>query len=125
MAYSIYTDHPETASRREDDFNAWSFWAEKNAPWTGVGVPDVAAVLKVVCPRPDMAAVCGKLDFGGHLTPAEAREVLQLAAGAMTDKMRAVFDSAVRAGYGVRVDYSAGAFGAPSASEYLAKSGSA
>lgn len=125
MAYSIYTDHPETETRRADDFTSWSFWARDNAPWTGVGVPDVAELLKVICPRPDLAAVCEKLDTGGYLTPDETREVFQRASAAMTDKMRHVFESAVRAGYGVRVDYSKGAFGAPSASEYMAKFGSA
>ena len=52
MGYEIFTDRPETESRRTQDFNAWMFWAKKNAPWTGVSIPDVAALLTVVCPEP-------------------------------------------------------------------------
>lgn len=126
MGYEIYTDHPESQERRDADFTSWSFWARDNAPWTGVSVSEVAAMLKEVCPRPELAAICAALDQGGHLSREQAQTVLRLAAEGMSADVRRVFEAAVAAGYGVRVVYSSGAFGALSASAYLEKaSGSA
>lgn len=125
VAYELYCDHPETQTRQTEDFTSWTFWAKENAPWSGVSVTDVAELLKVICPRPDMEAVCARLDFGGTLTPEETREVLQRASGAMTDTVQHIFTAAVDGGYGVRVEFSRGPFGALSASEYMAKFGSA
>lgn len=125
MGYEIFADHPESVSRRTQDFNSWLFWAEKNAPWSGVSVPDVAALLKVVCPDPDMGAVCAKLDAGGTLTPEEVTQTLQRAAGAMTDTVRRIFETAAANRYPVLVKFSQGAFAGARASAYLENSGSA
>jgi hypothetical protein len=122
MSYSIYTEHPESAQRRQEDWTAWSFWAMRHAPWTGAGLTDVVELMKVICSQRHLAAVCEKLDLGGVLTPAEVAEVIMAAYTAMTEPIKRVFVAAAENGYGVRVDFSRGAFGAPSASEYLAKS---
>jgi uncharacterized protein YjeT (DUF2065 family) len=45
MGYEIYSDHPQSQQRKHADFDAWSFWAPQNAPWTGVGIPDMARLL--------------------------------------------------------------------------------
>jgi len=125
MGYEVFTEHPESESRRAENFNAWMFWSEKNAPWSGVSVPDVAAMIKVVCPEPDMGPVCEKLDNGGTLTPEEVSQTLQRAAGAMTDTLRRIFETAAENRYPVRVKFSEGAFAGVRASAYLENAGSA
>jgi hypothetical protein len=122
MGYEIFTYHPETESRRIQDFNSWLFWAKENAPWTGVSVPDVAALLKVICAEPSLGAVCDKLDAGGHLSLEEAAQLLHRAADAMSEKVRHVFETAVRNEYGVRVMFTQSVFDA-SASGFLARNG--
>lgn len=119
MGYEIFTVHPEGESRRAENWNDWLFWSKKNAPWSGVSVPDVAAMLKVVCPEPGMDSVCATLDAGGTLTPEEVSQTLQRAAGAMTDTLRHIFETAAEHRYPVLVKFSQGAFAGVRASAYL------
>lgn len=125
MGYEIFTDHPESAERRAANFNDWMFWSKQNAPWSGVSVPDVAALLKVVCPDPASATVCDKLDAGGTLTPEEVSQTLQRAAGAMSATLKAIFETAAAHRYPVTVKFSQGAFAGVRASAYLENAGSA
>jgi hypothetical protein len=120
MGYEIYSDHPQSQQRKHADFDAWSFWAPQNAPWTGVGIPDMARLLQRVCKTLEGSHACVTLDTGGVLDPLEASQVYSLASGAMTEKLCAVFEHAQEHGYGVRVVFSKG-MGAVSASQYLAK----
>lgn len=126
MGYEIYVNHPESFSRRNADFDAWSIWAPENAPWTGVGISDQAKLLQAVCGVSGLglADACQVLDTGGEISAKDARDILRLPSAAMTEKVREVFLRAVQTGYGVRVVFSKG-FGAISASAYLAKHGSA
>lgn len=121
MAYAIYSEHPDSAGRKKQDFTAWSIWADQNAPWAGVGVPQMASLLEPVCGRPEGASACSVLDQGGILLPEDVRLVNRLAQGRMSEKVRAVFTHAAEHGYPVRVVFSKG-FGAISASAHLAKS---
>lgn len=124
MAYAIYSEHPESQSRKASgDFSSWSMWAEHNAPWTGVSIPDMASLLEGICNRPEGSAACGVLDIGGMLAPGDVKFVLRFAEGRMGEKTKTVFRHAAQHDYPVRVVFSKG-FGAPSASEYLAKASS-
>jgi len=126
MGYEIYTEHPESKSRRETDFDGWTFWAAEHAPWSGVGVDAVAALLQLACQSASLTNACTVLNDGGVLTFAEARVLLRSAQHVMTPPMVAVFGAAVHGGYGVRVVFSASPFGpAMTAAAYLASSGSA
>jgi hypothetical protein len=125
MGYELFTDHPESESRRAENFTSWSFWAPDNAPWTGVSLSEMATVLERVCAAPGLDAACATLDTGGTLPAPAARLVLRLAETRMSPETAKVFRAAVKGGYGVRVVFSKGAFGALSASAYLAKHGSA
>jgi hypothetical protein len=125
MAYAIYSEHPESQSRKAaEDFSTWSIWAEHNAPWTGISTPDMASLLEGVCTKDDGATACSVLDVGGLLQPTDVRLVRRYAEGRMSEKTKAVFSHAADNGFPVRVVFSKG-FGAPSASEYLAKASSA
>jgi hypothetical protein len=125
MAYEIFTDHPETWERRGANFTSWMFWAQHNAPWTGVGIDQMAEIVKLVCASPEATGDCTILDEGGTLEHRAAERVLKLAGDQMPDNIREVFAQAVSNGYGIRVVFSKGAFGsAMSASQYLAKFGS-
>jgi hypothetical protein len=122
MAYEVYYDHPETWERRGANFTAWIYWAEQNAPWTGVGIDQMAKIVEGVCASPDTAEACTILDEGGTLDLRAAESVLKLAKDRMPDNVREIFSKAVRDGYGVRVVFSKATFGkAMTASEYLAK----
>jgi hypothetical protein len=123
MAYAIYSEHPESSDRKAADFTAWSLWAADNAPWTGVGVPEVASILQGVCHKDGAEGACAVLDLGGTLTPEDVRKVIGWASGRMSEKTKEVFAHAAQHGYPVRVVFSK-AFGALSASAYLAKHGS-
>lgn len=123
MAYAIYSEHPESSDRKAADFTSWSIWAEQNAPWTGVSVPDMASLLEGVCNKKDAAAACAVLDQGGVLSPVDVRLVRRYAEGRMSEKTKAVFAHAAENGLPVRVVFSKG-FGAPSASAYLANTSS-
>jgi len=125
VGYEFYTDHPESQTRKAEDFSAWSFWAPDHAPWTGVSLPEVAGILQRVQAAPILAHVAQTLDGGGTLDPVSAAAVLNAAEGRMSPKTREVFLAAVSGGYGVRVVFSKGGFGAVSASAYLAKHSSA
>lgn len=124
MAYAMYSEHPESSGRKAEDFTSWSIWAETNAPWTGVSVPDMSSLLEGVCNKADAAAACSVLDQGGLLQPADVQLVRRYADGRMGEKTKKVFAHAAANGYPVRVVFSKG-FGAPSASAYLANSPSA
>lgn len=124
MAYAVYSEHPESQSRKAaEDFSTWSVWAEHNAPWTGVSTPDMASLLEGVCEKTGGSTACDVLDVGGILQPPDARLVLNWAEGRMGEKTKHVFQHAVQHGYPVRVVFSKG-FGAPSASAYLANASS-
>lgn len=126
MGYEIYTDHPESEKRRAENFTSWMYWAKANAPWTGVGIDEMAEILSAVCADPAQAASCQILDEGGTLDPDATSAVLRAAEGRMSARTRVVFAAARKGGYGVRVVFSQGAFGkAVSASAYLEKFGSA
>jgi hypothetical protein len=126
MGYEVYTEHPESFDRRAQDFSAWSAWAPLHAPWTGVGISDMAKLLQAVCAAPGASAenACQVLDQGGLLQADEVAEILRLAGPAMNEKVREVFQRARQDRYPVRVVFSKG-FGALAASAYLAKHGSA
>jgi hypothetical protein len=129
MGYELYVEHPESFARRADDFAAWSLWAPKNAPWTGVAISDQAALLQAICgPHAELQAelkgACLVLDLGGILQPRDVERILDSAGTAMPEKVRAVFEAAKRGSYPVRVVFSKG-FGSLTASAYLAKHGSA
>ena len=124
MAYAIYSENPESSSRKAEDFTKWSLWSAVNAPWTGVSVADMASLLQGVCKKDDGAAACAVLDQGGMLPLEDVKIVRRHAESRMNEKTKAVFAHAAANGYPVRVVFSKG-FGAPSASAYLAKSGSA
>lgn len=122
MAYAIYSEHPESSQRKaEDDFTSWSIWAEKNAPWAGISVPDMSSLLEGVCTKPDATGACTVLDQGGVLSPADVLKVRRYAEARMNEKTKKVFVHAAENHYPVRVVFSKG-FGAPSASTYLANS---
>jgi hypothetical protein len=123
MAYAVYSEHPESQSRKADDFTSWSMWAEKDAPWTGISTPDMASLLAGVCHKDDGADACSVLDQGGMLSLADVRRVLRYAENRMNEKTRKVFAHAAEHSYPVRVVFSKG-FGAPSASVYLANASS-
>jgi hypothetical protein len=123
MAYAIYSDHPESQTRKASDFTSWSMWAAENAPWTGVGVPEMASLLEGVCSHPDATAACAVLDSGGLLSPQDVRLVRRYAENRMDEKTKLVFAHAAQHTYPVRVVFSKG-FGAPSASVYLANASS-
>lgn len=129
MGYEIYTEHPESFSRRADDFAAWSLWAPQNAPWTGVAISDQAALLQALCGphaelQEELKGMCLALDLGGMISPRDAERILDSAGPKMTDKVREVFQAAKRGHYPVRVVFSKG-FGSLTASAYLAKHSSA
>jgi len=127
MGYEIYSDHPESQTRKAADFSAWTLWAPENAPWTGVSVSDMASMVQAVCAAPGSSssdAACTVLDQGGLLQPTEVRTVVQRAGHLMPEAVREVFNHAGRSGYPVRVVFSKG-FGSMAASAYLAKHGSA
>jgi hypothetical protein len=124
MAYAIYSEHPESAQRKAEDFTSWSIWAAENAPWAGISVPDMASLLQGVCNKDDAAAACAVLDQGGVLAPADVLKVRRYAADRMNEKTLKVFTHAAEHRYPVRVVFSKG-FGAPSASTYLANATSA
>lgn len=127
MGYEIFTEHPEAFSRRAEDFAAWSMWAPQNAPWTGVGISDMAKLIQALCapqaPSWDRT-ICQILDTGGVLSVPGAEVVWKGAGSAMTEKVREVFAFAREHHYPVRVVFSKG-FGSLTASAYLAKQGSA
>jgi len=123
MAYGIYSEHPQSAQRKAEDFTSWSLWAAENAPWTGVSVPDMASLLEGVCNKPDGSAACSVLDQGGVLSVADVQLVRRYAESRMSDKTKQVFAHAAQNSYPIRVVFSKG-FGAPSASVYLANAGS-
>jgi hypothetical protein len=123
MAYSVYVNHPETWTRQQEDFTSWNYWAEDNAPWTGVGINEQARILQAVCSEAP-GEVCDALNTGGDLDAKAAREVLRRAEAVMGTDTREVFQRAVRDGYGVRVVFSQALGSAVSASAYLAKFGS-
>ena len=126
MGYEVYVDHPESATRKAADFSAWSLWAPENAPWTGVSISDMANLLLQVCGSPEGAEPCKVLDQGGRLQASDVRVVYRLASSGtgMPEKVREVFQRAIRDGYPVRVVFSKG-FGSIAASAYLAKQSSA
>lgn len=124
MAYALYSHHPETFDRREADFTEWRFWSKKNAPWTGVGIDEMAKIVTAVCARENQPEVCSVLDNGGDLTPKAARVVLRLADAVLEDEARAVLQHGVDSGYGVRVVFSKALGSAITASAYAAKFGS-
>jgi len=121
MSYEVRVDHPESDQRQAEDWTSWNFWSKEHAPWAGINVDQQARILDAVCPRDITGDICEALDTGGTLTAPQARLVAQTAGPAMPDQVRAVFEKAVADGYGVRVVFKRGAFGAPSASEYRAK----
>ena len=125
MAYAAYVNHPESQSRKEADFTLWRFWSAENAPWTGVGIDEMAALIQSVCTEGRPADICEILDQGGDLSPEATRAVLRQAEAVMAPKLLEVFRMAVDGGYGVRVTFTAALGQAMSASAYLAKFGSA
>lgn len=120
MGYEIYSEHPESRTRKAADFSAWSIWAEENAPWSGVSVSDVAQLLQAVCGAEMLPEACTVLDTGGYIAPDDVKGILSLPSASMPVKVREIFQHAVRNGYGVRVVFSKG-FGSIAASAYLAK----
>jgi hypothetical protein len=122
MGYEIYTEHPESESRRKQNWNNWLFWSKKHAPWTGVSIPDVAQLLTAIGDDESLTGVYDKLNQGGRLTPKEARQLLGHADAAMTAQIRHIFTAAVDNGYEVQVLFSQSAFDMR-ASTYLAKHG--
>ncbi|HEX8321650.1 hypothetical protein [Longimicrobium sp.] len=127
MAYAVHTNHPETWTRREENFTSWRFWAKENAPWTGVGIDEMAEILRAVCTEPvpaDLRALCETLDDGGDLDADAARTILKLSETVMEPETREVFAAGVQSGYGVRVVFSQALGSAVSASAYLEKFGS-
>lgn len=124
MGYEIFTDHPETWTRRAEDFTSWLYWAEDEAPWTGVGIDKMAKIVQVVCKDPQADLICRILDLGGYLSPEAARTVLKVAERQMSGEVLTVFQRAVQGGYGIRVVFSKPLGDAVSASAYLAKFGS-
>jgi hypothetical protein len=126
MGYEILTDHPESEQRREADFTAWLYWSQQHAPWSGVGIDEMAEIVSAVCADASSADLCEVLDQGGRLDLRSTERVLHLAWHQMSEDIRTVLQSALAGGYGIRVVFSKGAFGkAVSASEYAAKFGSA
>lgn len=124
MSYAVFVNHPESKTREAEDFVSWTFWAQKNAPYVGVDVTEQAAILDAVCPEDVTGDICEALDLGGVLTGAQARLVAQRADAVMSRETKKVFKAAVDGSYGVRIEFKRGAFGAPSASEFLAKAAS-
>jgi hypothetical protein len=124
MSYALFVSHPESKTREAEDFVAWQFWAKKNAPFGGIDVAEQAAILDAVCPEDVTGDICEVLDAGGELTAVQARLVAKQADAVMSRPIKRLYAAAVDGGYGVRVEFKRGAFGAPSASEYLAKSAS-
>lgn len=122
MGYEIYVEHPESQHRRAKDFAAWSLWAPENAPWTGVGISDMAALVQTICGAPGAseANACTALDEGGMLQPPEVTAVWRQANKVMNEKVREVFHRAMADNYPIRVVFSKG-FGSMSALAYLAK----
>ena len=125
MSYQINVDHPENDQRKEADWTSWWLWSQEHAPLAGVGIDQMAAILTAVCAHDVSGDVCRVLDLGGTLSSVQARLVAKMAGDAMSEDVKAVFDTAVNGDYGVTVEFRRGAFGAPSASEYRAKEASA
>lgn len=105
MAYEIYVDHPESQERQKGDFTSWIFWSRKNAPWTGIGVHTVAALLEELAQHPDTEDLRDNLDYGGSLSHVEAGRVVMLAGAVLGDEPRDVFEFAARHRYPVLVEY--------------------
>lgn len=124
MAYSVFVNHPETWTRKAENFTSWNYWAEDNAPWTGVGIDEQARILQAVCAEAP-PEVCETLDSGGDLSPTAVREVLRRAERVMEPETRGVYQRAYDDGLGVRVSFSQALGSAVSASAYLEKFGSA
>lgn len=123
MGYELFVEHPESSDRRRDDFASWSMWAPQHAPWTGVGISEMAHLLQDVCGIQELAEACSALDQGGIISTEDARVILDLSHSYMNVKVRGVFRHAVRYSYPIRVVFSKG-FGSLSASAYLAKQSS-
>lgn len=124
MGYEVYVDHPESFDRRAQDFSAWSSWAPQNAPWTGVGIKEMAQLVQTVCGSTSLSKACQALDQGGLITSQDTAKILALAGDLMNEKVREVFHRAREDRYPVRVVFSKG-FGSLAASAYLEKHGSA
>jgi hypothetical protein len=120
VGYEIFVEHPETLSRRAQDFASWSLWA-------GVGISDQAKLIQTLCGPQAVEwdrQICQILDTGGLLSVPGVEKVWKGAGSVMTEKVREVFSFAREHRYPVRVVFSKG-FGSLSASAYLAKQGSA
>lgn len=124
MGYEVYVEHPESFDRRAQDFSAWSSWAPQHAPWTGVGIKDMAKLVEILCGDDSLSTACQVLDQGGLLPPQDVEQVWALAGAALTGRTREVFQRARQDRYPIRVVFSKG-FGSLAASAYLAKHGSA
>jgi hypothetical protein len=123
VGYEVYVEHPESFDRRREDFASWSMWAPQHAPWTGVGISEMAKLIKAVCEQENAPDACSVLDNGGILSPENVQVVWRLANHMMGAKVRQVFQRARADRYPVRVVFSKG-FGSLSASAYLAKQSS-
>ncbi|MGB8380592.1 MAG: hypothetical protein WCG47_04960 [Dermatophilaceae bacterium] len=123
MSYAIYSEHPQSSTRRQDDWTRWSAWADSEAPWTGISVPAMAHILSLLpAERADITAV---LDRGGLLTSEQTERVNQLVQPdeQVADQIKKVLAHAVGHHFPVRVEVYE-SFGSGVASEYLIRSAS-
>lgn len=125
MSYTVFVDHPESAAMREDNWTAWSFWSEQNAPWIGLGVQEMAGVLEQLADQPTGNDIPAVLNSGGHLTPDQALSLrLFLALNPnIPVRFAHVLTFAANYGHGLRVELSPQA--PMTAVTYLANKGSA